>query len=88
MLLRFQYDSIFYWRKFVDRLIEKLEGCPDNFHVNYHSHLFQYAKTTHLYNNGATLLIIKEFLRHSSVVTTEIYATPVSKKIREQNQRS
>ena len=44
----------------------------------------RHPNATHLYNNGVPLLSIKEFLEHSSVTTTEIYATPDNIKIREQ----
>ena len=57
---------------------------PLNFQGNYSPHSLRHSKGTHLYNNGTPLLYIKDFLGHSSVTTTEIYATPDSKKQREQ----
>lgn len=69
----------------VDRIVLNLkEMYPENFKGNYHPHSFRHAKATHLYNNGVPLLSIKEFLGHSSITTTEIYATPDNVKIREQ----
>lgn len=66
-------------------MIEKLKAeYPYNFRSHYHPHSFWHAKATHLYNNGLALLIIKDFLKHSSVETTKIYAIPDSKKISEQ----
>lgn len=56
---------------------------PTYFKGNYHPHSFRHSKATHLYNNGIPLLYIKDFLRHSNITTTEIYATPDSKKQRE-----
>ena len=57
---------------------------PANFKDNYSPHSLRHSKGTHLYNNGTPLLYIKEFLGHSTITTTEIYATPDSKKQREQ----
>ena len=57
---------------------------PLKFQGNYSPHSLRHSKGTHLYNNGTPLLYIKDFLGHSSVTTTEIYATPDSKKQREQ----
>ena len=60
------------------------EKYPSNFKGNYHPHSFRHSKGTHLYNNGTPLLYIKDFLGHSTISTTEIYATPDTKKQREQ----
>jgi len=53
------------------------------FKGKYHPHSFRHSKATHLYNNGTPLLYIKDFLGHSSITATEIYATPDSKKQRD-----
>lgn len=69
----------------IDNLIEKLrEIYPGNFKGNYHPHSFRHTKATHLYNNGTPLLYVKDFLGHSTITSTEIYATPDSKKQREE----
>lgn len=69
----------------IDNLIEKLrEIYPGNFKGNYHPHSFRHTKATHLYNNGTPLLYVKDFLGHSIITSTEIYATPDSKKQREE----
>lgn len=69
----------------INRIVLNLKvKYPDKFKGKYHPHSFRHAKATHLYNNGVPLLSIKEFLGHSSVTTTEIYATPDNIKIREQ----
>ena len=49
---------------------------PNYFKGNYHPHSFRHSKATHLYNNGTPLLYIKDFLGHSTISSTEIYATP------------
>ena len=60
------------------------EKYPTYFKKNYSPHCFRHSKATHLYNNGIPLLYIKDFLGHEHVSTTEVYATPDSKKQREQ----
>lgn len=68
----------------VKNLVEKLQEIyPNYFKGNYHPHSFRHSKATHLYNNGTPLLYIKDFLGHSSIITTEIYSTPDTKKQRE-----
>ena len=57
---------------------------PTHFNGSYSPHSFRHTKATHLYNNGTPLLYIKDFLGHSTVSSTEIYATPDSKKQREE----
>lgn len=66
-------------------LVIKLKKLNSNhFKGNYHPHSFRHAKATHLYNNGTPLLYVKDFLGHNSISSTEIYATPDSKKQREE----
>ena len=68
----------------INSLVDKLKlEYPNYFKENYHPHSFRHSKATHLYNNGTPLLYIKDFLGHSTITTTEIYATPDSKKQRE-----
>ena len=68
----------------INSLADKLKlEYPNYFKENYHPHSFRHSKATHLYNNGTPLLYIKDFLGHSTITTTEIYATPDSKKQRE-----
>lgn len=67
----------------IKSLVDKLKlKYPNYFKGNYHPHSFRHSKATHLYNNGTPLLYIKDFLGHSTITTTEIYATPDSKKQR------
>ena len=78
-----------YNRKSINYIINSIvmdlkEKYPSNFKGNYHPHSFRHSKGTHLYNNGTPLLYIKDFLGHSTISTTEIYATPDTKKQREQ----
>lgn len=57
---------------------------PNCFYGSYSPHSFRHTKATHLYNNGTPLLYIKNFLGHSTISSTEIYASPDSKKQREE----
>ena len=67
----------------IKQLIIKLHSInQDCFKGNYHPHSFRHTKASHLYNNGTPLLYVKEFLGHSTITSTEIYATPDTKKQR------
>ena len=71
--------------KIINQIVLKLNSIyPEYFKGNYHPHSFRHTKATHLYNNGTPLLYVKEFLGHSTITSTEIYATPDSKKQREE----
>lgn len=69
----------------IKNLVDDLKSSyPTYFKGNYHPHSFRHTKATHLYNNGTPLLYVKEFLGHSTITSTEIYATPDGKKQREE----
>ena len=71
--------------KIVTNLVDILKSKYQNyFKENYHPHSFRHAKATHLYNNETPILYIKDFLGHKSITSTEIYATPDTKKQREE----
>lgn len=79
---KFSRSSI---NKMINKLIDELnEKYPNHFNKNYTPHSFRHTKATHLYNNGTPLLYVKEFLGHSTITSTEIYATPDTKKQREE----
>ena len=78
-----------YNRKSINYLINQLINVlklnfPNYFKSNYFPHSFRHTKASHLYNNGTPLLYVKEFLGHSTITSTEIYATPDAKKQREE----
>ena len=78
-----------YYRNSINKIITNLVNnlkikYPNYFNGSYSPHSLRHTKATHLYNNGTPLLYIKEFLGHSTVSSTEIYATPDSKKQREE----
>lgn len=67
--------------KIINKLVLELKiKYSTYFKGNYHPHSFRHSKATHLYNNGSPLLYVKDFLGHSTISSTEIYATPDSKK--------
>jgi integrase/recombinase XerD len=47
---------------------------PDLFPSKLHPHILRHSKAMHLLENGVNLIYIRDFLGHSSVTTTEIYA--------------
>ena len=47
---------------------------PDLFPNKVSPHIFRHSKAMHLLENGVNLIYIRDFLGHSSVTTTEIYA--------------
>lgn len=49
---------------------EKCNAVPENVHP----HLFRHSRAMHLYQNGMPLALISQWLGHSSVETTLIYA--------------
>ena len=53
--------------------IEK-KNNPINFPITVSPHTFRHSKAMHLLESGVNLIYIRDFLGHSSVVTTEIYA--------------
>lgn len=78
-----------YYRNSINKIITTLVNdlkikYPNYFKGNYFPHSFRHTKATHLYNNGIPLLYVKDFLGHSTISSTEIYATPDSKKQREE----
>ena len=48
--------------------------CPDLFPNKVSPHIFRHSKAMHLLEGGVNLIYIRDFLGHSSVTTTEIYA--------------
>lgn len=87
--LFYSTHKVKYFRNSINKLIDKLvlevrKKHSSNFNGKYHPHSFRHSKATHLYNNGTPLLYVKDFLGHSSLSSTEIYATPDSKRQRKE----
>lgn len=47
---------------------------PELFGSHIHPHILRHSKAMHLLESGVNLIYIRDFLGHSSVITTEIYA--------------
>lgn len=47
---------------------------PELYSTKLHPHLLRHSKAMHMLENGVNLIYIRDFLGHSSVTTTEIYA--------------
>ncbi len=57
---------------------------PDMFKSRITNHCFRHSKAMHLLEAGVNLIYIRDFLGHSSVVTTEVYAK-TNPKIKEEH---
>ena len=96
LFLNWMYNYLFYsmqkrkyYRNSINKIITTLVNdlkikYSNYFKDNYFPHSFRHTKATHLYNNGTPLLYVKEFLGHSTISSTEIYATPDSRKQRKE----
>lgn len=59
----------------IDKYITEAKRLhPDIFKGRYSNHSFRHSKAMHLLEAGVNLIYIRDFLGHSSVTTTEIYA--------------
>lgn len=59
----------------VNKHIETVrKKCPNLFPNKVSPHIFRHSKAMHLLESGVNLIYIRDFLGHSSVTTTEIYA--------------
>ena len=60
------------------------EAKPEYFQKRITNHSFRHSKAMHLLESGVNLIYIRDFLGHTSVVTTEIYAKTNPKMKEEQ----
>jgi len=60
------------------------EKKPDMFKSRITNHCFRHSKAMHLLEAGVNLIYIRDFLGHSSVITTEVYAR-TNPKIKEEH---
>lgn len=68
----------------IDKYITKARAQnPDMFKSRITNHCFRHSKAMHLLEAGINLIYIRDFLGHSSVVTTEVYAK-TNPKIKEE----
>jgi integrase/recombinase XerC len=74
-LHRYIQDSKDYYRMVLYDVSMRVIGRKIN------PHMFRHTKSIFLLNKGASLDVLKEFLGHSSLTSTEIYAHASSAKI-------
>ena len=60
---------------------------PDKFSGNYSPHSMRHTTATHMVEAGVPLIVIKNFLGHSSVQTTQIYAKISQSQLDEQTRK-
>jgi Site-specific recombinase XerD len=73
----------------IDKYVERGRKMnPDMLRKNITNHSFRHSKSMHLLEAGVNLLYIRDFLGHTSVTTTEIYAktnAEIKRKVIEQH---
>lgn len=57
-------------------------SCP-SVPMHVHPHMFRRTRATHLYQNGVALPLVSRLLGHAKLETTQIYASPSLKMLRE-----
>ena len=64
---------------------EAKKQCKDNtyFNIEVYPHILRHSKATHMLDAGVDLIVIRDFLGHKYLSSTEIYAH-VSKKKQEE----
>lgn len=50
------------------------ELLPEHAPTKVHPHMLRHSKAMHMLEDGVNVVYIRDFLGHSSIVTTEIYA--------------
>jgi len=67
----------------IEKYVAKVSESGQNISIKVSPHTFRHSKSVHLLESGVELIQIRDFLGHSSVQTTEIYAKINSKVKRE-----
>lgn len=75
----------------VQRILENIEKklkekCPDLPHL--HAHLFRRTRAMHLLTHGMSLPLVSEWLGHSQIETTQIYAKATMEMKREAKEKA
>lgn len=64
----------------INKYVSKVNNNSNNIiKIKVHSHTFRHSKAVHLLESNVELIYIRDFLGHSSVKTTEIYAKVCNK---------
>lgn len=67
----------------IDKYVKKVNTTEKIINIKVHPHTFRHSKAVHLLESGIELIYIRDFLGHSSVKTTEIYARVCTRNKRE-----
>ena len=67
----------------INKYVKKVNSKETIINIKVHPHTFRHSKAVHLLESGIELIYIRDFLGHSSVKTTEIYARVCTRNKRE-----
>ena len=67
----------------INKYVKEINKKETVINIKVHPHTFRHSKAVHLLESGIELIYIRDFLGHSSVKTTEIYAKVCTKNKRE-----
>lgn len=64
---------------FLKKYAHKINEENDDFPINLHAHMLRHSVAMSMYKNGIPISYVKDFLGHSDISTTSIYATQIMK---------
>jgi site-specific recombinase XerD len=70
-------------RLFIKKYAAKAREASDDVPARMHSHLLRHSRAMHLYQSGCDLIIIRDFLGHTSLSVTSIYARADARMLKE-----
>jgi site-specific recombinase XerD len=74
-------------RLFIKKYAAKAREVSDDVPEKMHSHLLRRSRAMHLYQSGCDLIIIRDFLGHTSLAVTSIYARADARMLKEAIER-
>lgn len=73
MIFKSEVDKVPLKKATVDKVQYMSEKCKEN-PLNIHPHLLRHSRALHLYQHGMDLTLVSQWLGHSRLETTLIYA--------------
>jgi site-specific recombinase XerD len=70
-------------RSFIKKYAIKAHEVSDDMPADMHPHQLRHSRALHLYQSGNSLIIVRDFLGHKSIATTDIYARADARMLRE-----